>query len=159
MRKGDVVALFEEFASSGVNAWAAGGWAVDALVGHQTRHHQDLDVAVDRRDIPTLLRLLAKKGFAVTADWSPSRLELTAADGRTVDVHPVAFADDGTGVQAGFGGDEFRYAADGFTTGTIDGSPIPCLSVQQQLQFREGYDPRPVDDHDVALLHRLRPVR
>lgn len=30
--------------------WIAGGWAIDLLVGHQTRAHGDLDVVVLRRD-------------------------------------------------------------------------------------------------------------
>ncbi|MDU0347389.1 hypothetical protein RWX45_00885 [Actinomyces sp. MRS3W] len=32
-----------------------GGWAVDALVGKQTREHGDLDVFVDATAIPDLL--------------------------------------------------------------------------------------------------------
>jgi lincosamide nucleotidyltransferase A/C/D/E len=30
----------------GVRAWLDGGWAVDALLGRQTRLHSDLDLAV-----------------------------------------------------------------------------------------------------------------
>ena len=38
--------------------WIAGGWAVDLHVGHQTRDHKDVDVAVLRRDLPELHRVL-----------------------------------------------------------------------------------------------------
>ena len=34
----------------GVSWWIAGGWAIDAFLGHQTREHGDLDFAVLRRD-------------------------------------------------------------------------------------------------------------
>jgi lincosamide nucleotidyltransferase A/C/D/E len=34
-------------ALSACRVWAAGGWGVDALVGHQTRDHRDLDLALD----------------------------------------------------------------------------------------------------------------
>ncbi len=30
--------------------WVAGGWAIDAFLGHQSREHGDLDIAVLRRD-------------------------------------------------------------------------------------------------------------
>ena len=152
-----VSSLLRRIASAGVDAWAAGGWAVDALVGRQTRPHRDLDLAVDERHVPALLRLLEADGFLVTVDWTPVRLELTAPDGRIVDVHPVAFSEDGSGLQAGLDGGSFAYAASGFTTGRIEGSPVPCLSIEQQLEFRTGYPHRPVDRHDISLLTGLLP--
>lgn len=30
--------------------WVAGGWAIDLYLGHQSRPHQDIDIAVLRRD-------------------------------------------------------------------------------------------------------------
>jgi len=30
--------------------WVAGGWAIDLHLGHQSRAHQDIDIAVLRRD-------------------------------------------------------------------------------------------------------------
>ena len=157
MRSVDVVQLVESLAKADVKAFVAGGWAVDALLGRQTREHGDLDLAVDERDLPSFLSVLELQGFVVTADWWPARLEFTSADGRVVDVHPVTFAADGSGSQAGLGGERFHYATDGFTSGTIDGRPVPCLSREQQLQFRKGYEPRSVDIHDIRLLNDLRP--
>ncbi|MEU4480440.1 hypothetical protein AB0F68_20655 [Micromonospora sp. NPDC023966] len=58
-------------------------------------------------------------------------------------------------MQAGLDGAEFRYAADGFTTGVVDGRVVPCLSAAQQLRFRTGYPLRDVDRHDLALLRPL----
>ncbi|MDQ7876370.1 amino acid transporter [Microbacterium sp. QXD-8] len=156
MEGSQVVDLFRAFAAAGLRVWLAGGWAVDAIVGRQTRAHDDMDVAVDIRDLPSFLELLGERGFVITTDWAPSRLELTAPDGRVVDVHPVAFAEDGSGQQAGLGGDTFVYASDGFAVGTIDGSVIPCLSVSQQLRFRNGYELRAADIHDLELLEKYR---
>ncbi|HEY9263640.1 MAG TPA: amino acid transporter [Microbacterium sp.] len=154
MESGQVVDLFRAFAAEGLRVWLAGGWAVDAIVGRQTRAHGDMDVAVDIRDLPSFLELLGEQGFVVTTDWAPSRLELTAPDGQVVDVHPATFAADGSGRQAGHGGDGFHYASDGFTLGTIDGSEIPCLSAAQQLRFRDGYELRAADIHDIELLRK-----
>jgi lincosamide nucleotidyltransferase A/C/D/E len=151
-----VVDLFRVFAAAGLRVWLAGGWAVDAIVGRQTRPHGDMDVAVDIRDLRTFLELLAGRGFVVTTDWVPSRLELRAPDGQAVDVHPVTFAEDGSGWQAGHGGDSFHYASEGFAVGRIDGSAIPCLSVAQQLRFRSGYELRAADLHDLDVLEKYR---
>lgn len=159
MRGKDVAALFQSFAQAGISAWAAGGWAVDAAVGRQTREHGDLDLAVDARHLRALLSLLTGEGFVTTVDWLPSRLELTAVDGRRVDVHPVEFAPDGSGIQRGLAGASFAYTADGFTTGTVEGVTVPCLSVEQQLRFRQGYQPRQVDVHDLRILNELKSER
>jgi lincosamide nucleotidyltransferase A/C/D/E len=137
----------------GIRAWVAGGWAVDAVAGRQTRPHNDLDIAVDAKHLQLLLELLREHGFVVTLQWGHSRIELRARDGRIVDVHPVTFAEDGTGIQTGLAGEDFHYSSSGFTHGQVEGYRVPCLSIEQQLRFREGYELRPVDRHDIAVLH------
>jgi lincosamide nucleotidyltransferase A/C/D/E len=149
-----VLGLLDLLEGAGIRAWVAGGWAVDAVVGRQTRPHGDLDLAVDAAPLEHLFALLGDAGFVVTVDWLPSRVELTAPDGRRVDLHPVVFRADGGGTQSGLDGSPaFDYPANGFATGTIAGRMVPCLSIAQQLRFREGYPPRDVDIHDLALLH------
>ncbi|HEY8588514.1 MAG TPA: amino acid transporter [Naasia sp.] len=155
MKDSDVSGLFREFADACIRAWAAGGWAVDALVGRQTREHGDLDLAVDARDLPRLLVLLGSQGYVTAVDQSPARIELRAPDGRVVDVHPVVFGPDGGGVQEGLDDTVYRYSPTGFVTGMVAGTQVPSLSAAQQLAFRAGYPPRPVDLHDVALLTDL----
>jgi lincosamide nucleotidyltransferase A/C/D/E len=157
MQASQVLELLELLDDAGLRVWVAGGWAVDAVVGRQTRPHGDLDLAVDGAQLDELLALLFAQGFAVTVDWLPSRAELTAPDGRRVDLHPVAFRADGSGLQAGLNGPGFEYPGDGFAIGRIDGRTVPCLSVGLQLKFRDGYPPRDVDIHDVALLRSVSP--
>ncbi len=147
--------VLERLAAHGVEVVVGGGWAVDAVAGRQTRPHADLDVAVDAGRLEALLDVLAADGFAAEVDWLPNRLELAAPDGRRVDVHPVRFRPDGSAVQAGLDGTSFEYPADGFGTGVVDGLELRCLTVAQQLVFREGYEPRPVDRHDLAVLRAL----
>jgi lincosamide nucleotidyltransferase A/C/D/E len=146
-----VVELLDRLSVAGP-AWIGGGWGVDALVGRQTRPHADLDLAVEADHLAGMLEVLDDLGFVVAVDWLPVRVELVHPDGRRVDLHPLHVEPDGTAVQAGLNGTVFRYAADGFTTGVVDGHEVNCLSAGQQLQFRDGYRWRDVDRHDVALL-------
>jgi lincosamide nucleotidyltransferase A/C/D/E len=153
-----VLTLLDELGARGLRVWVAGGWAVDAVTGRQTRPHGDLDLTVDAAQQLELFDLLDRLGFATTMDWLPVRAELTASDGRKVDVHPVVFQADGSGVQNGLDGHTFAYAAASFAEGVIGGRRVPCLSVAQQLRFRAGYPLRDVDHHDIALLRAAQPV-
>jgi lincosamide nucleotidyltransferase A/C/D/E len=135
--------------------WIAGGWGVDALVGHQTRIHSDLDLAVDvtQMALDHLLQAFGRHGYGVEADWRRSRVALVAGGARQVDVHPIVFDAQGTGWQANVEGQEqFRYPEDAFAQGLIDGRVVDCLSVVQQLRFHHGYIRRERDNHDIALL-------
>jgi hypothetical protein len=42
----DVVEILGWLSAASVDVWLDGGWGVDALVGEQTREHNDLDLIV-----------------------------------------------------------------------------------------------------------------
>ncbi len=156
MRTDQVVAVLVALAEVGIRHWVGGGWGVDALVGRQTRDHRDLDLMVDADSCDRMIEDLLDDGFVVDVDWLPVRLEIVHPDRRRIDIHPLALAPDGSGVQQGLDGATFDYPADCFTTGTIAGRPVPCLSADQQVLFHSGYVPRHEDLHDLALLAELR---
>lgn len=54
MKADDVVSIYMALDSAGVKTWIDGGWAVDALIGTQTRSHGDLDVAIRSTDVSAL---------------------------------------------------------------------------------------------------------
>ena len=58
-----VIELLKFFAANGIETIVDGGWGVDALLGRQTRFHEDLDIAIPHKDVPKLRKLLAEKGF------------------------------------------------------------------------------------------------
>jgi lincosamide nucleotidyltransferase A/C/D/E len=151
----EVLAVLDALATAGCPAWVGGGWGVDALVGRETRPHRDLDLAIEAAAEPAALAALAALGYVIETDWRPIRVELAAPGDRWVDLHPVAFDADGNGTQAGPDGTSFEYPRDCFTTGSIAGRSVPCLSAAQQLEFHSGYDPRPHDVADLALLRHL----
>jgi lincosamide nucleotidyltransferase A/C/D/E len=58
-------------ALEGAGCWVSleGGWGVDALVGHETRPHRDLDVDVDAAQETVALAALARLGYQALLGW------------------------------------------------------------------------------------------
>lgn len=136
-----------------------GGWAVDALVGRRTRGHGDLDVIVEAGHCEALVAWLGERGYAVTTDWLPIRIELRRGQ-CGVDVHPMEVGPDGDGIQAGFGSRVFEHRAASRTRGRIGGREAVVADAATLLDLHQGYEPRPQDLHDIALLRTLlRPPR
>ncbi|WP_018530796.1 MULTISPECIES: hypothetical protein [unclassified Streptomyces] len=151
----DVVTVLTLLRRAGADVWIGGGWGIDALVGEQTRDHHDLDLMHRREQEPAVLAALSGAGFAQTLDWRPVRFVVAHPDGREIDLHPLAFAADGSAVQASPDPEHpFRCPAACFVTGTVGGTPVPCLSAEQQVAFHHGYEPRERDLHDMARLRR-----
>ncbi|MFD7867059.1 nucleotidyltransferase domain-containing protein [Streptomyces sp. NPDC057682] len=145
-----VLALLEE---AGTEVTLAGGWGVDALVGEETRAHGDLDLLHRQEQEPAVVAALAAAGYAETVDQRPVRFVMSRPDGASVDLHPLRFAADGSAVQSSFDPDEpFAYPADCFVRGTVGGRGVRCVSAARQADFHRGYEPRPQDLHDTALL-------
>ena len=138
--------------SAGITAWIGGGWGIDALVGERTRVHRDLDLAIRSEDLEDALRALSALGYETSLDLRPVRLVASAADGRSIDLHPVTFGDDGIGRQPGDDGRVFEYPPDAFGQGTIAGVDGPCLTADQLVRFHLGYEPLDHDRQDMALL-------
>lgn len=144
-----VLALMDAFGAAGVSAWVAGGWGVDALIGHQTRRHYDLDLVVsDTRDnLERMERVLARAGFRPgVREFNPGlampvRLNWQDDTGHTVEVMPVAF-----------GKPPFTDRESLFSGGVIGGHPVPCLSARLQVTLHEGYEARVVDVADMEAL-------
>jgi lincosamide nucleotidyltransferase A/C/D/E len=152
MTEGDVLAVTDGLTVAGLDAWIAGGWAVDAVVGEPTRPHRDLDLAVRSEHLDTALAVLGQLGYAATLDLRPVRLVMEAPGGRSVDLHPVTFDPTGFGRQVGDEGRVYEYPADGFGTGTIGGRTVPCLTAEQLVRFHLGYEPQDHDRRDMAIL-------
>ena len=151
----EVLEVLDALVSAGVRSWVAGGWGVDALTGRQTREHRDLDLAVDAEDFDRCMRALAALGYHVETDALPLRVEVAAPGRRWVDVHPVAFDDEGHGLQGEREGVHFEYPPEALTHGRIGDRTVPCLSVAQQQRFHSGYGHRSQDEHDLLLLDTL----
>ena len=151
----EVVRIVGRLEGAGLTVWVDGGWAIDAVAGRQTRSHDDLDLVARLEEIPALERAFAALGYERLGGEPPMSFESVDAEGRQVDVHPIA-ADGAYRMREG---GIWHYPVDGLAgRGTIGGRPVRCLTVEAQLYCRTGYDPVDPDRHarDVALLESLR---
>lgn len=155
MSAAEVGVVLDALEDAGCRVWLEGGWGVDALVGRQTRPHRDLDLAIDAQQEAGALASLERIGYRIETDWRPTRVELVAPGRGWVDLHPVAFDAAGDGVQIGPEGETYDYPADGFTTGTIGGRVVGCVTAVQQVAWHSGYELRDVDRADLEQLRRL----
>jgi lincosamide nucleotidyltransferase A/C/D/E len=127
-----------------------GGWGVDALVGRQTREHDDLDLVIRADDAVDAVASLTLLGFTDMVDERPTRIVLSRDGGPHVDLHLVEQTSAGT-TQRLAGEQHFTYFLDD-TLGVIDGRDVRCLSPEMQLLTHAGYEPDDDDRADVALV-------
>lgn len=147
-------ALVDALEGADIAVWVDGGWAVDAVLGEQTREHGDLDVVVEAADVPRLRALLAERGFVDVPrpDTRPWNFVLGDPHGVQVDVHAVVFDEHGNGVYGPAAAGE-AFPAEALTgAGVIAGRRVRCIAPAWLLRFRTGYEPRDVDRLDVAAL-------
>jgi len=150
----DVTMVLERLDGAGVDAWLDGGWAVDALIGEQTRAHADLDLIVRVTDVPAMREALAGDGFDLDRGETHSNFVLRDGAGREIDVHPVVFDAQGDGVYRMENGDDWVFPAEGFSGhGLVEAREVRCLSADvQMLCHATGYTPGETDVHDMRLL-------
>jgi len=147
----DVVRLLAVM--DGIDVWLDGGWGVDALLGEQTREHDDLDLVVARSDVPLLIEVLGREGYDVATGRLPTCIVLLDPIGRQVDVHPVVFNEAGDGIYRMEDGRDWPYPAAGFAgRGSIAGQEVPCLTPEVQVLCHAGYELAETDLHDLAAL-------
>lgn len=154
MQLATVTALCRAFEAAGLDYWIDGGWGVDALLGRQTRPHSDLDLAVHFADLKCFQHTLTALGYQPIVqpdgrDWNP--VFLHPIDG-SVDLHGFVLNDVGEGV-LGAPSENSSYPAGALNgIGTLDTLQVRCIAAPFVLAFRNGFEPRAVDHHDVAAL-------
>ena len=135
----------------GVTFSVDGGWGVDALLGEQTRPHDDLDLVVEAHHESVVVELLRGRGYVeVETPFSTSYHSVWRDDtGREVDLHVITMDDQGEGL---FGPDDVYPAAGLEGRGSIGGRAVRCITAQVQLDFYLGYDHDEGDRADVLAL-------
>ena len=151
----DVIEILDVLGSVAIDAWLDGGWGVDALLGEQTRTHQDVDLVVRLEDVTAMRAVLGGHGFELVEGVPESNFVLRDGRGREVDVHPVRFVEGGNAVYRMENGEDWLFPADGFTgRGRVGGREVRCLTADvQMVDHATGYEPAETDFHDMRLLH------
>ncbi|HEY8497537.1 MAG TPA: hypothetical protein VIK98_10975 [Limnochordales bacterium] len=150
----DAIWLYDLLERAGIPVWIDGGWAVDALLGRQTREHGDLDIALEARFLDRLRDVLAEHGLREVPkeDSRPWNFVLGNGCGLEVDVHAFVFDENGDGVYGPPENGQY-YRKEALTgRGFICGRPVRCISPEWLVRFHTGYDPRQKDFHDVVAL-------
>jgi lincosamide nucleotidyltransferase A/C/D/E len=151
----DVIDILDSLGAAGIDAWLDGGWAVDAVVGEQSRPHQDLDLIVRVSDAQAMVVTLAPDGFVLERGVLDSNFVLRDARGREIDVHPVRFDPDGNGIYRMENGEDWTFPAEGLEGGgRIAGREVrPLTPDVQMLCHSTGYEPDETDFADMRLLN------
>ncbi len=105
--------------------------AIDALVGKQTREHDDLDLVVAQSTLAAAEAALGTLGYrhdATLQPGLPARVVLLDSDRREIDLHPIVLDAYGNGWQPLGDGAWGSYPADGLTgTGVVRRTARPVL--------------------------------
>ena len=139
-------------AGAGIGVYLDGGWGVDALVGRETRAHNDIDLFVQRGDYQRFVDLIADEGFSEVAASFTTEDHTVWQDeaGRIVDLHCFDFAENGDILYQGD-----RFPGEVFSgRGRIGEVEVSCIDPESQLLFHLGYQHDEHDAHDVMLLCR-----
>lgn len=147
--------LLSHFEAVGIQIWIDGGWAVDALLGQQSRPHGDLDIVVQIQDVERIRYVLESLGYQdiVDADTKPWNFVMADRAGQEIDVHVIGVDEHGNGV---YGPPDLglSYPADCLTgQGVIGGHPVSCISPEWLVRFHTGYKIDDQDVKDVLELH------
>jgi lincosamide nucleotidyltransferase A/C/D/E len=126
-----------------------GGWAVDALLGWQTRDHADLDLALNHVHLPTLLDFLSKLGYQHI--WRDDQWEhnfvLEDDKGYQVDLHTF-LTDEVGNIICGV-----KYPKEALTgKGRIAHMDVVCIEPHHLVAFHTGY---PLDENDYQDVRYL----
>ena len=152
MKENDVVDLLKSIEEINVPTWIGGGWGVDALVGFQSRPHNDIDIYIDDAGAGAFIKMLKQKDYVETKTEFTNDVHSVwrNPEGLTVDVHLLDFVENDTGTFY-FDKEPYpSYVLDG--KGKISGIPVNCFTAEAQLLFHQGYEFGENDIHDVLLL-------
>jgi lincosamide nucleotidyltransferase A/C/D/E len=144
-----VLEILKWFAENGVAVWIDGGWGVDALLGKQTREHNDIDILIEGGNAARFIRELERSGYREKQmDYTTPSHRVWIQGENIVDVHLLEFDADGNAL---YEGESYPARMLG-GHGEIGGIDVLCPTPEAQLLFHQGYEWDEQDEHDVRLL-------
>jgi lincosamide nucleotidyltransferase A/C/D/E len=133
----DVLGVYASLEERDVKIWIDGGWAVDALLGEQTRFHEDLDLAVERKHLKRLKEYFKSLGYTEVKRDEDKMWDLVLGDdeGHEIEVHAFVFDDQGFVIEDSYWD---GYSSDSLTGfGSMDGKSVRCVSLKQLMKTHD----------------------
>ena len=146
MEANDVIKLYKLLKENCIEVWIDGGWGIDALLGEQTRSHDDLDIAIERKNVEKLRHLLNEQGYKEkkrSSDWN----FVLVNGSKEIDIHVFEFDDKGNNIYG------IAYPKESLAgMGIIDGNTVRCISPEWVIKFHENYGSKDKDFKDIQAL-------
>jgi lincosamide nucleotidyltransferase A/C/D/E len=154
MKAEDVIEFYETVSKKGIDIWLDGGWAVDALLGEQTRPREDVDIVIQQKDVLELRRLLESRGYhdVIRDDTRAWNFVLGDNKGHVIDIHVITFDRNGNGL---YGSEQkgLMYPAASLTgIGRVGKLSVRCISAEYLVKFHTGYKLDENDFKDISAL-------
>lgn len=149
MKAQDAAELISFLQTNGVELYVDGGWAVDAVLGQQTRDHSDLDIAIPERDAPRLRELMSTLGYRELPRYDAweCNFVLTDALRRQFDVHSYTLDEARNNIHG------VPYSQEQLTgKGVINGCMVCCVPPEWLVKLHTGYEPDENDYRDVKAI-------
>jgi hypothetical protein len=159
-----ITAVISRLEAAGISAWLFGGWGLDARIGRITREHGDVEFWVESAGAGRSKAALVAAGAVALATQPPEEACEFTWDG--VDFSTAYFdrQPDGAFSQVRGRWSDWLFPPGSFgdEPGTLDGTPVPAMSVAGMLAMKEQYPRlrnggpwRPKDIGDIEVLRKL----
>jgi len=150
----DVVKVIGAFKKDVIDVWIDGGWGIDALIGDQTRIHEDLDIVVQEKDVPKIKELLNDEGYKVLRrdDLTENYFHMADNNGHEVDVTAIHFDENGDGIFGPVENNEMNPHDSFNGEGIIGGQKVKCVSLEYAIKFKLDHEIAKHDSEDVGVL-------
>ena len=146
----DVKQILQFAIDAEIKVFLDGGWGVDALLGHQSRSHNDIDIFVEKKDYHKFIQIIKDNGFyEIKMEYTTTSHTVWEDENkRIIDLHCFEYTDD----------DKILYEGNCFPLETFTGRgkvediEVSCIEPYSQVMFHLGYEFDENDMHDVKLL-------
>lgn len=150
----EVIAVAGRLDAAAVKYWIDGGWGIDALLGHQTRPHRNLNLVVEHTHRLEFAAVMKGSGYHLAGEDGHLQ-QWERDDGYQIEVGYVETGrtrrnDNGELV---YGEKGLPYPVGAFgAIGTIAETDVPCCHADYQMWSHVGHDD--IGRRDMLALHR-----
>lgn len=151
----EVLDIYDRLENLGIKIWLDGGWAKDALLGKITRSHNDLDVAVEHKNIEKFREFFQQDGYAEIERAEDKKWDFVLADdkGHEIDVHAFSFDENGEVLEENDWAGYCKNSLIGL--GSVDGRMVRCVSLEHLIRTHDS-SKRILRDKDHKDMENLK---